>query len=112
MSGIEVDPEAVIASSLNLAGVGPDITGPGGRVKNLTALAESPLDSALNTMKAAWGRAFEILGEDVQHLSTRVNSAGVTYRVLEREVHASFTDAVAQPVAFSGPPAPGRAGGI
>ena len=106
MSGVEVDPAAIVATASSLRPLAADVRGPGAAVKGLAAPAEAPLTAAFAGMTAAWGAALEVLARDVELLADKVTAAGTQYRVTEREIHAAFGEA-SKPVGF-GPPAGGR----
>jgi hypothetical protein len=108
VTGIEVNPDAVIATGTSIRPLSADITGPGQRLKGLADPAESPLPEAFNGMKTAWGRALELMGEAVGLLATKIEKAGVTYQVTERQISTAFTTASKQPVDFT--PARSRGG--
>jgi hypothetical protein len=106
MSGVEVDPNAVVATGSSLRPLAADVRGPGAAVQALTAPAEPPLTAAFADLTAAWGAALDVLARDVELLAGKVTSAGTQYRVTEREIHSAFDEA-SKPVVF-GPPAGGR----
>jgi hypothetical protein len=103
VAGIEVNPEAVIATSGSLKPLAADVSGPGGRISGVPALAEAPLSEAVESMKAAWSKALTLLGQDVGLCADKVGKAGVTYQVTEKQIHDSFGKAVAAPVDLSPP---------
>ena len=109
MSGIEVDPDAVVATGSSLRPLAADVRGPGAAVKALTAPAEAPLTAAFSGMTAAWGAALDLLAQDMELLAGKVSTAGVQYRVTEREIHSAYAEA-SKPVEF-GPPARSSRGG-
>jgi hypothetical protein len=99
MSGVEVDPDAVVATAATLGPVAAEVRGPGAAVRALTAPAEPPLAAAFAGMTAAWGTALTVLAEDVELLAAKVARAGADYRVVEREIHTAF-DRASGPVDF------------
>ena len=109
MSGVEVDPEAVVATGSSLRPLAADVRGPGAAVKGLAAPAQAPLAAAFSGMTAAWGTALEVLATDMELLAGKVSSAGAQYRVTEREIHSAFNQA-SGPVEFGPPPRPARNG--
>jgi hypothetical protein len=109
MSGVEVDPNAVVATGSSLPPLAADVRGPGTVVKGLTAPAETPLSAAFAGMTAAWGAALDLLARDMELLAGKVRTAGVQYRVTEQEIHSAFAEA-SRPVDF-GPPEPTHLGG-
>lgn len=102
MSGVEVDPNAVVATGSSLRPLAADVRGPGSAVKGLGAPAEPPLTAAFAGMTAAWGAALELLAQDMELLAEKVTTAGAQYQVTEREIHSAFTEA-SKPVDFSPP---------
>lgn len=102
MSGVEVDPGAVVATGSSLRPLAADVRGPGTAVKGLAAPAEPPLTAAFAGMTAAWGAALEVLAQDVELLAEKVTTAGAQYQVTEQEIHSAFNEA-SKPVDF-GPP--------
>jgi len=103
VAGIEVDPGAVVATGSSMKPLATDISGPAQRLKGLTDPAESPLPAAFSGMKAAWGRALELMGESAGLLAAKIEKAGVTYQVTERQIGAAFDSASKQPVDFTPP---------
>lgn len=95
MSGVEVDPEAVVATGTSLTPLAADVRGPGTTVGGLTPPLEAPLSAAFGGMTTAWSTALALLGEDVELLGGKVSTAGAQYRVTEREIHDAFTRASA-----------------
>jgi hypothetical protein len=110
VAGIEVNPEAVIATAGSLKPLATDVSGPGTKISGLPALAEAPLSSAIDSMKSAWSKALQLLGQDVGLCADKVNKAGVTYSVTEQQIHDSFGKAVKEPVDFTPPSRPGGGG--
>jgi hypothetical protein len=111
VAGIEVNPEAVVATAGSLKPLATDVAGPGTRISGLPALAEAPLSTALESMKSTWSKALQLLGQDVGLCADKVSKAGVTYSVTEQQIHDSFGKAVKDPVDFtpaSRPPGGGR----
>jgi hypothetical protein len=109
MAGVEVDPDAVVATGSSLQPLAADVRGPGAAVRGLAAPAEPPLGAAFAGMTAAWGAALDVLARDLELLAGKVRTAGVQYRVTEREIHSAFA-AASKPMDF-GPPAPTPRGG-
>ncbi len=110
MSGVEVDPDAVVATGSSLQPLAADVRGPGAAVKGLTAPQEAPLAAAFAGMTAAWGAALEILAQDMELLAEKVTASGAQYRVTEREIHSAYVTA-SQPVDFT-PPGSTRGGPV
>ena len=106
MSGVEVDPDAVVATASSLRPLAADVRGPGAAIKGLAAPAEAPLTAAFSGMTTAWGTALDLLAQDMELLAGKVSTAGTQYRVTEREIHAAFGRA-SGPVDFSPPTAGG-----
>jgi len=109
MSGVEVDPAAVVATGSSLRPLAADVRGPGAAITGLTAPREAPLAAAFAGMTAAWGAALDLLAQDMELLAEKVSTAGVQYRVTEREIHSAFVEASA-PVEFGPPPRPAAGG--
>jgi hypothetical protein len=108
VAGIEVNPDAVVATAGSLRPLASDVSGPGERVGRVAALAEAPLASALESMKAAWSKALTLLGQDVGLCADKVGKAAVTYSTTEHDIHRAFATASGAKVDFTPPrPAPG-----
>lgn len=91
MSGVEVDPDAVVATGTSMKPLAADVRGPGATIGGLTAPAEAPLTAAFSGMTKAWTTALDLLAQDMELLAGKVSTAGVQYRVTEREIHEAFT---------------------
>jgi hypothetical protein len=103
VAGIEVDPGAVVATGSSMKPLAAEISGPAQRLKGLTDPAESPLPAAFGGMKAAWGRALELMGESAGLLADKIQKAGVAYQVTEGQISGAFEQASKQPVDFTLP---------
>lgn len=93
MSGVEVDPDAVVATGSSMTPLAADVRGPGTTIGGLAAPAEAPLSEAFTGLTKAWSTALALLGQDMELLGEKVSAAGAQYRVTEREIHSAFTTA-------------------
>jgi hypothetical protein len=101
MSGVEVDPNAVVATGSSMKPLAADVRGPGTTIGGLAAPAEPPLTGAFTGLTTAWSTALALLGQDMELLGDKVTASGAQYQVTEREIHSAFTQAN-QPPAGSG----------
>ncbi len=106
MAGVEVDPDAVVATATSMKPLAADVRGPGTTVGGLTAPAEAPLSAAFAGMTEAWSTALGLLAQNMELVADKVSAAAVQYRVTEREIHDAFTRASA--AATPTPTGPGQ----
>ena len=93
--GVEVDPEAVVATASSMKPLAADVRGPGTTVGGLTAPVEAPLTAAFAGMTRSWSTALGLIAQNTELVADKVSTAGVQYRVTEREIHDAFTRASA-----------------
>jgi hypothetical protein len=103
VAGIEVSPDAVVATAGSMRPLAQDVSGPGERIGRVAALAEAPLGAAMDSMKAAWSKALVLLGQDVGLCADKVGKAGVTYSVTEHDIHDAFGKAAGAAVNLTPP---------
>lgn len=107
MAGVEIDPDAVVATATSMKPLAADVRGPGTTIGGLAAPAEAPLSAAFAGMTRAWGTALGLVAQNMELVADKVSAAGVQYRVTEREIHDAFTRASA--AATPAPTGSGRA---